>query len=283
MSKSNDMQNCRCDCATTSCCDSKNEFNEQHTRSLNIDLLYLDLNTCEPCRETEKVLDEAITEVSKPLNEMAISINTNKIYVENEVQARELGLVTSPTIRINGSDIQLDFKESYCQSCSDIAGETIYCRNWIYQGKEYSTPPKGMIIEAVLKYVFLGPSHDRTDHEKRADVPQNIKDFFIGKSKKENSCCTSESSCCEGINIISNIEEKRIIIDYNKCTWENGKCECKGSSCDCGCNSQACTGCAEACPVNAIVREEIVKVDETKCIKCGACIEACPNHAISLC
>lgn len=66
-----------------------------------------------------------------------------------------------------------------------------------------------------------------------------------------------------------------IKIDYSKCCWQDGKC----TSCACG---GACVGCVEACPVNAIVRADVVKIDEAKCINCGACVSSCKHDALSL-
>lgn len=64
-------------------------------------------------------------------------------------------------------------------------------------------------------------------------------------------------------------------IDFNKCCWKESKC----SSCGCG---GACTGCVEACPVNALKREDKLIVDKDKCIECGACISSCKHDALSL-
>jgi ferredoxin len=66
-------------------------------------------------------------------------------------------------------------------------------------------------------------------------------------------------------------------IDYDKCCWKDGKCV----SCGCGENS-SCEGCVEVCPVGAIKRENVVKIDRDKCTECGACVKACPSGALSL-
>jgi len=65
-----------------------------------------------------------------------------------------------------------------------------------------------------------------------------------------------------------------IKIDLDKCCWKDGKC----TTCNCG----GCEGCVEACPLDAITREDIVKIDNDKCSDCGACVDACKHGALSM-
>ena len=69
-----------------------------------------------------------------------------------------------------------------------------------------------------------------------------------------------------------------ITIDLEKCKWTP-----EGCNCDCDCNGgKQCECCAESCPEGAIIRDDVVKVDESKCTDCGLCIDTCPSHAISM-
>lgn len=111
-----------------------------------------------------------------------------KIHVHSEEQARELGFVSSPTIRINGRDIELEVKETLCESCGEVAGENIDCRVWTWQGQEYTAPPKGMIIEAILQEVYGGAKEQQQPSPPVQDVPENLKRFFAAK-QKTNRCC----------------------------------------------------------------------------------------------
>ena len=60
-------------------------------------------------------------------------------------------------ISINGHNIQIDIKESLCESCGDLCGDTVDCRVWIYQGREYTVPPKSMIIDCIQKPRAFAP------------------------------------------------------------------------------------------------------------------------------
>lgn len=109
-----------------------------------------------------------------------------KIHVQSAEQALALGFVSSPTIRINSRDIQLEVKESLCPSCGDLCGGDVDCRVWVYQGKEYAVPPKGLIIEAILREVYREPGEVAKATPRPAELPENLKRFFAARQEKDS-------------------------------------------------------------------------------------------------
>ena len=202
MIEKKNSENESCCCSSNSGCCTPEQNIPTEKRSINIDFLYLDLSVCAPCQGTESILDEAIKDVANILESTGVQVVVNKVNVTNEEQAIKYKFLSSPTNRINGCDIQLEVKESSCQTCSDLSGEETDCRIWVYQGKEYSVPPKAMIIEAILKEVY--GNNSAHEEEKQYCIPENLKRFYAAmKEKTENtqkksSCCSSNSkkSCC---------------------------------------------------------------------------------------
>ena len=156
-------------------------------RRLDIDFLYLDLSACERCKDTESTLEEAIEDVARVLETTGVEVALNKIHVTSEKQAVYLGFLVSPTIRVNGRDIQMNFRESVCESCGTLCGceGEVSCREWEYQGQWYMAPPKGLIIEAVLKEVYGGPGEGRDESQTAEEAPDNLKVFFSGLLNQE--------------------------------------------------------------------------------------------------
>ncbi|MFA5880862.1 MAG: DUF2703 domain-containing protein, partial [Eubacteriales bacterium] len=71
----------------------------EQSRSLDIEFMYLDLSVCTWCQSTESNLEEAIAEVALVLKATGVNVNVKKIHIQSEEQARELGFISSPTIR----------------------------------------------------------------------------------------------------------------------------------------------------------------------------------------
>jgi len=171
-------------------------------RKVVIDFLYLDLSVCKWCQGTDKSLEEALNDISNVLQASGIEVVVNKINVTSEELAIKHRFISSPTIRVNGRDIQMEVREKLCDSCGDLCGDRVDCRVWVYNGEEYTIPPKALIIEGILKAVYGGETACESSEYK---LPKNLKKFYksmdqknkINDNFKKSSCCGSgENKCC---------------------------------------------------------------------------------------
>lgn len=178
------------------------------TDRLQIDFLFLDLDTCTRCRGTDRSLQEALARVRELLASAGVEVEVNKLHVESAEQARELRFVTSPTLRVSGRDIALELRESSCgsEACTDGCGEATACRVWVYQGREYTEPPVAMVVEAILREIYAGASVAPEAAVEPYELPENLVRFFAGKSAAQGvvaaegtACCspTEQRACCE--------------------------------------------------------------------------------------
>ena len=151
-------------------------------KPVEIEFLYLDLDTCDVCRGSESNLDAALAEISTVLAAAGAAVELKKIHVTSYEQALALGFLSSPTIRVDGRDVALAVKENYCAKCSDLSGTETFCRVWDFRGDEYSTVPRPMVVEAVLKAVYGGAESDRqaVPAAQIARSQENLKRFFDG-------------------------------------------------------------------------------------------------------
>jgi hypothetical protein len=172
-------------CTDASDCCKPVQDDRSQRREIEIDFLYLDLSVCTRCQGTDNSLDEAITEASKVLEATDVDVVLNKINVTSEKQAEILQFESSPTIRVNGRDIQLEIRESLCESCGDLCGDEVDCRVWVYHGKEYPAPPKAMIIEAILREVYGRPNEKQEVDKKVYRLPDNLRKFFASMQGKQ--------------------------------------------------------------------------------------------------
>jgi len=173
-------------CTDTSGCCRPVQSDTTQRRKIEIEFLYLDLSVCTRCQGADDSLDEAIAEVSQILKATDVDVVVNKINVTDEKQAEALQFESSPTIRVNGRDIQLEIRESLCESCVDLCGDEVDCRVWVYHGKEYTSPPKAMIIEAILREVY--GSSDKQELNKRTyRLLDNLRKFFASTRAKQGA------------------------------------------------------------------------------------------------
>ena len=184
-------------CCGPECCGAEGDATpkgdiQTARRHLDLEFLYLDLSVCKRCQGTESSLEGALAEVARVLELSGVEVTIQKIHVQTEEQARALGFVSSPTLRINGRDIQMvrgnpmNVKEIPCQCGGALCGQDIDCRDWVYEGQAYDTPPIALIVNAILREAFAAVDGTRQTSSQGVDVPDNLKKFFAAKRGKDS-------------------------------------------------------------------------------------------------
>ncbi len=122
---------------------------------MKIQILYI--LDCPWCVKTKKLVKES-------LKELGVRAEVDEILIESDEKAKKYGFLGSPTVRINGKDIQEGVSKARCSCCEELSEfeETTEfvkresmcgCRIYFYKGKKYPHPPKDMIKEAVRNMV----------------------------------------------------------------------------------------------------------------------------------
>jgi len=169
------METAKNKCCSCGCGCSPQAENPRQNKRIVIDFLYLDLSICTRCQGTEAVLEEAMAEVSQVLQAAGFDVIINRVNITSRELAIAHRFLSSPTIRVNGRDIDTDVRETLCESCGDLCGERVDCRVWTYQGREYTVPPKAMIVDALLRAAY---TPDVQAEEKEYALPPNLARFF---------------------------------------------------------------------------------------------------------
>lgn len=149
-------------------------------RTVRIELLALDLNTCTRCVGSLANIQQAVTLLQGVLAATGTTVSVVERLIASEEQAHQHQFVTSPTIRVNGRDIALETVESPCDACSDLCGcnGSVACRVWRYRGAEYTEAPVGMIVDALLAAIYGDTSTVLAKLQPYTGVPDNLKQFF---------------------------------------------------------------------------------------------------------
>lgn len=159
-------------CKDSGCCNP-----EPEKKKLIIDFLYLDLSVCERCRETDTNLTEALSDVSSVLTSAGYDVVVNKLNITSAALAENYEFMSSPTIRINGKDIDVNVLESNCTDCGSLCGDSVDCRVFTYEGSDYDSMPKAMIVNAILREVY-GSKSEPPKTDRPYVLPENLRLFF---------------------------------------------------------------------------------------------------------
>jgi hypothetical protein len=172
-------------------------------KRVEIEFLFLDLDVCTRCKETDANLQTALRILQEVLQASGTDISMRKVLVDSEETARRFMFLSSPTIRVNGHDIALNFRETPCDSCAGACAcdDGVDCRVWDYEGQEYTEAPVPVIVNALLSGIYDPQSADRPAPSRPFELSENLKHFFEVKAAKKaaESCCAVEknTSCCE--------------------------------------------------------------------------------------
>lgn len=161
---------CGCDCAPAA----------PARRRILVEMFYVDIDTCTRCRGTGDSLDRALAAARPALEALEVEVEVSRTLVDGPEQAEAVRLETSPTIRVDGRDIQPDPEESQCESCGDLMTEgAVDCRVWTWRGSRHTEPPAGLIVEALLKAALSPPAEARPPYA----LPDNLRRFFANRRR----------------------------------------------------------------------------------------------------
>ncbi len=113
---------------------------------------------CPWCLKTKKLIRES-------LEELGVEAELDEILIDTDEKAKKYEFIGSPTVRINGKDIQKEISKGECLPCKELTENILEttefvkqeckcgCRIYFYEGKQYPYPPKEMIKDAIKKLI----------------------------------------------------------------------------------------------------------------------------------
>ena len=157
---------------------------------LEIDFLYLDLSHCGRCKETGKALGKAVEVVTPVLEVLGFAPTVHSVHVTSVGQGWKEAFIASPTVRVNGVDIQSEARMSICAECGNLCAceGGVECREWIWRGRGYFSLPVGMMVEAILAAALGQARNDGQDVE--GPNPEAGVERFLGAvANAQRTCC----------------------------------------------------------------------------------------------
>lgn len=170
------------------------------SKRLTVELLALDLDRCSRCTGAAANLRAAMAVTVDLFREAGTEMVYRETIVGTAAEAELLRFAASPTVRINGRDIAVEFRESSCADCGELCGcgGGVNCRVWVWQGREYTEAPRALFLDALLS--AYSQSGHSTDFERIPfRLPENLCTFYAARKtpKEPESACCDESACCE--------------------------------------------------------------------------------------
>ncbi|MBN2719607.1 MAG: DUF2703 domain-containing protein [Proteobacteria bacterium] len=162
-------------------------------KTLDVELLVIDLETCERCVPTGEQLGKAVRLLQPVAEALGIELRHQEYVIKNREEAKARALTTSPTIRLNGRDIDQNIRESVCESCGDLTGNdtVVECREWHYRGEVFPSAPLPMLIEVITGALLSIDEMQPATPDPLEELPENLERYF--QKRKQNK---PSSPCC---------------------------------------------------------------------------------------
>jgi hypothetical protein len=177
-----------CGCNTAAPEEDANEAPAMR-KPLIVELLVIDLTSCKRCVPTGDQLQQAVSLLAPVAEALGIELKHREIVVQTAQEAKAHALLSSPTIRLNGRDIDQDIRESLCESCGDLTENNtmVDCREWHYRGKVYSAAPLPLLIEAIMASM-LDMNAPPVVPAPLMELPENMQRYFDNKRQTASGC-----------------------------------------------------------------------------------------------
>ena len=201
MKKKDQKECCRAVPAGDSCCRAvlpevpagEGKMVPGEKKVLNVDLLVINLDTCERCVPTGEHLRTAVQLLIPAADALGVELRSREVVVRTREEAMANALQSSPTIRLNGRDIAQDIRESVCESCGDLTENdiSVECREWHYRGQVFPSAPLPLLIEAIMGALLKLDASPPVVTAPLEELPENLRRYFDDKKQVEGG-----SSCC---------------------------------------------------------------------------------------
>ena len=180
---------CECGGNTADTTDGGTAAEPTTKKVLDVELLVIDLTTCARCVPTGDQLQQAVRLLEPAARALGIELRCRQIVIQTPQEAKQNALLSSPTIRLNGRDIEQDIRESLCESCGELTDNNtmVDCREWHYRGKVYSAAPLPLLVEAIMA-AMLKIDEPPVVPQPLEVLPENLERYFANK-KLTVSCC----------------------------------------------------------------------------------------------
>ena len=124
---------------------------------IEVELFYVELDGCAPCRNALAETDEAARLVRDELAARGRDLTVTIVPLLEPGQAQERGIAAPVTVHVAGIDVSLDGTPAPDAACGVAGTAPTRCRSHVWDGRLFDAPPAGLIVEAIHRHLDAAP------------------------------------------------------------------------------------------------------------------------------